>query len=307
MSPPDLPAGGRPAVYGRRVTDTPGWPPRPATDPHAAGPYAADPYAAPQAGPYATAPYATAPYATDPYATDPYATDPYPTDPYALPPSGYLPPGHAPVGWGRRPLVAVTGLSRAVVAVGAVWLLLAVVEAVTAWSAAPRFSEAAASGAEQPWTAYDTTGLLVVLVQLVGFVLTGLWLTGVRRNVDAVAPGSQRRGVVWAWLGWFVPVVSLWFPYQVVADAGRASTRATLAYGGWWATFLAFLVLQQVQANLLGGYTGDVDASLVQALPFVAAGSAALLLVAFVLWTRIVLEVSAVHARWAATQVPTPA
>ncbi|WP_380168865.1 DUF4328 domain-containing protein [Jannaschia sp. R86511] len=125
-----------------------------------------------------------------------------------------------------------------------------------------------------------------------------------RRNVDQVARTGQRRGVVWAWLGWVVPVVSLWFPYQVVSDAGRASTPRPLGYGGWWAAFLVSLLLQNAAGQVLGGPAGLVDPELVRSLPTIEAVGAVALAVAFVLWVRIVLDVSAAHDRWSAAQAP---
>lgn len=278
------------------MTDSSGWPPSVPAAP-------VDPYATPgqtAAGHGAQPPYGAQPSygAQPPYAAQPgYAAQP----PYAA-----QHPYAAPAGvGGPRPLRDVSGLGYAVVAVAGLWLLLDVLEAVTAVGAAPRFAAAAEQGLQQPLVAYDGVVLGAGVVSLVAFVLTGLWLTAVRRNVDRVAPGSQRRGVVWAWLGWFVPVVSLWFPYQVVSDAGRASTRARLPYGAWWALFLGFVVVQRVTGQMVGGVTGDVDPGLVRALPAAEAASALLLGGAFVLWARTVLAVSRAHARWAATQQPT--
>ncbi|MGJ7441973.1 DUF4328 domain-containing protein [Aquipuribacter sp. MA13-6] len=250
---------------------------------------------------------------------------PAPSDPYAPPAGDALPPGHSPApgypqapGYANAPGYAqawaapapsfrpVTTLGRAVVGVGAVWLLLALVGAFLSVPASDAFAQTALTGGAQPFLAYDGVVLLAVVAQLVALVLTALWLTAVRRNVEQVAPGSQRRGAVWTWLGWLVPVVSLWFPYQVVADAGRASTRRALAYGGWWAAFLVALGLQNVAGQLIGGFTGVVDADLVQALPVVEALGVAALATAFVLWARIVLTVSAVHARWSEAQAPVP-
>lgn len=283
------------------MSDTSGW----ATP---GSPVRPDPYATPAVPPHAAAPptpadgsdgYGSRGYAPSP-AGQPYA-QPYGQQPYAQPYGQ---------GWATpRRLGRVTGLGTAVLVVSAVWLLLDLVEALASVEAARRFSEAAEAGLPQPFVLYDGISVLVGVVQVAGLVLTGLWLLAVRRNVDQVAPGSQRRGTVWAFLGWVVPVVSLWFPYQVVSDAGRASTRRGLAYGAWWGLFLAYLASQQVALALLGGVTGgitgDVDPALVRVLPVAEAASLVLLAAAFVLWARIVVGIGRAHDRWAATQVPT--
>ncbi|MFE9251446.1 DUF4328 domain-containing protein [Streptomyces sp. NPDC007088] len=70
--------------------------------------------------------------------------------------------------------------------------------------------------------AYTVTLLLSALTFL-------LWLRQARDNADVLAPGAQRYRRVWMLLGWFVPVVSLWFPRGVVVDVWRAGARDGLA------------------------------------------------------------------------------
>lgn len=48
-----------------------------------------------------------------------------------------------------------------------------------------------------------------------------------------------RRDPVWAWLGFIVPIVNFWFPYQVAADALPAGDSARPRVGWWWACWLA--------------------------------------------------------------------
>ncbi len=61
-------------------------------------------------------------------------------------------------------------------------------------------------------------------VQLAAAVVTCLWLWQSRVLAEAVSPGrGHARSRVWVWLGWIVPVVAFWFPYQVVRDV-RAAT-----------------------------------------------------------------------------------
>jgi hypothetical protein len=42
----------------------------------------------------------------------------------------------------------------------------------------------------------------------------------------------------WAAVGWFVPVVSLWFPYQAVRDLVPVHHPARRRVGWWWACWL---------------------------------------------------------------------
>ncbi|MEV0849686.1 DUF4328 domain-containing protein [Streptomyces sp. NPDC049954] len=70
--------------------------------------------------------------------------------------------------------------------------------------------------------AYTVTLLLSVLAFL-------LWLRRARDNADVLAPGAQRYRRMWLLLGWFVPVVALWFPRGIVVDVWRAGARGGLA------------------------------------------------------------------------------
>lgn len=54
---------------------------------------------------------------------------------------------------------------------------------------------------------------------------------------------SQRRTQGWVVFGWILPVVNLWFPYQMMSDIWRASPPVRLArtapiVGCWWAAYL---------------------------------------------------------------------
>src|SRR5699024_3862858 len=55
----------------------------------------------------------------------------------------------------------------------------------------------------------------------------------------------QRRAAHWAVLGWIVPVVNLWFPFQVVADAARGVGARRPNPRPWW---IAWLVLSTITA-----------------------------------------------------------
>ncbi|WP_380162723.1 DUF4328 domain-containing protein [Kineococcus sp. R86509] len=100
------------------------------------------------------------------------------------------------------------------------------------------------------WRVYDT---ITSLAWLALFIVTGIWLTRLRRNADQLAPWfHHQRAWGWAWAGWLVPIVSLWFPFQVVRDAVTASASADTTsvaaasrppFGLWWATWLVSTIL----------------------------------------------------------------
>lgn len=126
---------------------------------------------------------------------------------------------------------------------------------------------------------------LTALTNVVAFVATGLWLLRVRAIAEQTPPNtSQRRSAYWAFLGWVVPVVNLWFPLQVVEDASRGVGSKVRTYWPWWIAWLAMIGF-----SLFGGSDGrlltEADfAGWIRAHQI----SAVLAVVAFVLWWRVV-------------------
>lgn len=88
----------------------------------------------------------------------------------------------------------------------------------------------------------------------VAMVMFLVWFYRARVNADG-HDWPQRRSLGWAFWGWFIPVVNLWFPFQMMVDIWRAglpaqarANPATLP-GIWWACCLAFFILQAVAGS----------------------------------------------------------
>ncbi|MEH3034481.1 MAG: DUF4328 domain-containing protein [Aeromicrobium erythreum] len=136
----------------------------------------------------------------------------------------------------RRPSGEPTPLGWRTAAVVAASVAVAVTQALVAALAPDPDSGLRTGGSAFDW-ASDASSLALVLA----FVATGLWLTEARRNVERLRPEvDQTRDAVWAWLGWIIPIVSLWFPYQVVRDVlrGRTGAPAPFLVKSWWVLFL---------------------------------------------------------------------
>ncbi|MHA7127897.1 DUF4328 domain-containing protein [Janibacter indicus] len=136
--------------------------------------------------------------------------------------------------------------------------------------------------------AVDLANFLVGLGGLAlaaSLVTTGWWLLGVRRVAEWAAPGHpQRRAGWWAVASWVVPIVNLWFPYQVVADASRALGSRVGSFWPWWIAWLLMGVgsVRDTSGGVLAD-AGDVD-GWVTALQV----NAVIAVVALVLWWRVV-------------------
>ena len=97
------------------------------------------------------------------------------------------------------------------------------------------------------------------------------------------------------WLGWWVPIVSLWFPYQVVRDIQEGSrsrsTRAPAGLGLWWTAWLVYIIGNRATARV--STSDDVD--VVGSLPAVESITAVALVVACVTWCRLLRTVTALQ------------
>jgi hypothetical protein len=109
-------------------------------------------------------------------------------------------------------------------------------------------------------TSDDNRQRVIGLLQFVGYFSAAVvfirWLHRAYHNVDAVAPQERRYGHGWAIGAWFVPILALWRPKQIVNDVWRAGGTdgpgALLWF--WWAAFL----LSSWAGNIaVGSYVSD--------------------------------------------------
>ena len=210
-----------------------------------------------------------------------------------------------PIGnWAARPRQN-QGLGTALLVLGALVLLGEILSAVTAPAAVRAFEAAAAEGRDpaEVLTAHDAVDFLgggMVLLPL--WIIGSLWLSRARENAMLIAPDRVRRSAVWAWLGWWVPVVSLWFPKQIIDDSWRiTSSVAAVGPRGryrdtslWWVLWIAYNVAGNVYENrvVLDGIMGNdipVHQGVVPALEIVAA---VLGVLAFATWVPVVRGLS---------------
>lgn len=214
----------------------------------------------------------------------------FPTHPAPQHTGGYPPPAAA---WGQVPPRPVApGLGTASVVLAALVALGVVVQFLVSVPAVSTLQALVAG--EQVSTgvldAYDNLSTLVVVLEIAAAVVTIVWLWKSRTFAETVSPGwPHARSRVWVWLGWFVPVVAFWFPYQVVRDVRAATLRVQgQGPGGWWAAWLVFGFATNASARLLGSDSPDVWV----ALPVFDGVAAAAVVVAALLWAKIVREVS---------------
>jgi hypothetical protein len=108
--------------------------------------------------------------------------------------------------------------------------------------------------------------VLAGLALLAGWVTGSMWLYQARKNAQGFNPHAPFvRAAGWAWGGWVCPVVSLWFPFQVVRDTHKAVSPASTSplIGWWWALFLIMTIGDRVSGRVTANATAE-DASGVQ-------------------------------------------
>jgi len=135
------------------------------------------------------------------------------------------------------------------------------------------------------------TRLVLFGVTAVAFII---WLHRARINVRAFGRRSFRYPRIWAIIGFFIPILNLFRPYQVVSEVWRASdpraidtpvawmsmpvSRYVLA---WWITLLASVFLETLATGIVThtGFTIDdlLAARIVGVLVGITSASSAVL------------------------------
>jgi hypothetical protein len=94
------------------------------------------------------------------------------------------------------------------------------------------------------------------------------------------------------WLGWWVPIVSVWFPFQVVRDVLRGSRLpGSAVVGFWWAAWLTLAVTSTVVQVLMPD-SGFPDSDLLAAWPWAETVHTVVMVTGLLLWLRIVRDVN---------------
>lgn len=231
------------------------------------------------------------PWGAQPYA--PWGQQPYPgSHPWPTPHrgAGYWDPSQQ--FRSAKPLAVAAAVLAGLVA------LLETAEAIMAWPAARTLQNAAAQGVaawNAPLTPYDAVVFPLSATALASWLVTALWLMRARRNAQLLSPcATHTRSTVWVWLGWWVPVVAWWFPFQVVRDIRRATVderhRTSTVVGWWWALWLLYTVTTQVGAQIVTSTEPNPD--LVGALGAVESANAMLAVAALLLWVRIIVQIT---------------
>ncbi|WP_181696515.1 DUF4328 domain-containing protein [Nocardia sp. GTS18] len=220
---------------------------------------------------------------------------------------------------------AVRGLGTAVVALIAVILVLETAGVAVRWlgyrSVSGRY-EGTVSSAEYN-AARDIMmplevgmWLLSVLLMFITWIILVVWMLRSRNNAQLVSPAQHHLSAPWAFWGWVVPVVSLWFPPLFLHDIARASNpeqRGTPLVPLWWIAWLAaWLTFWTGSVLTAAGISEDHDtiqplrdAEVDSLFTFSLLRTFATLLfiTAGILLSTTVLKITRTQSRWAPTHL----
>jgi len=116
----------------------------------------------------------------------------------------------------------------------------------------------------------DTLRQIVVIVNLIIFILAIIffimWFRRAYYNLHELPWHNARYTEGWAAGSWFVPVINLWWPYQIMVDIWRGTQNAlkerlgepqpTTIIGWWWALRLTSSFVSQISARITGDAKG---------------------------------------------------
>jgi len=164
-------------------------------------------------------------------------------------PAGFQapPPGAAPTVWLRSPVglgwaaAAMLALAAAVdvFALGADFLMYD----VTGDLGAGGLGDDVLDRADLADTLTSVAASAQSVVLLACAVVYVIWFWRVRVNAEVFAPGGHDKARGWVIAGWFVPIVSLWYPRRIMVDIWDASSpgerpRGHALVNVWWTLWL---------------------------------------------------------------------
>ncbi|MEV1203067.1 DUF4328 domain-containing protein [Microbispora rosea] len=107
---------------------------------------------------------------------------------------------------------------------------------------------------------YAMSGPVETVAYYATAVMFLIWLFRARANAETLSPWPHRRARPWLIFGWFAPIVSFWFPKQIVDDIWTSSRPGAIQETGSlaaarrsglvWAWWLAWWVTSFVTRGL---------------------------------------------------------
>jgi hypothetical protein len=182
---------------------------------------------------------------------------------------------------GRQVIAASSSL------LAGVWIV-----ALSAIPSAQSYRDQLASGVEASKivTAYDAMTVIVPITMIGAWIISSRWLRQLHDAATASSPIAIRRNRTWVFWSWIVPVVSLWYPKNLIEDLLKAngSDEAKSLIGRdtmtWWLTWVGFALINNISIVADFGAPSDY----VPIRPELEIAAACLLTGSYLVWIRII-------------------
>jgi len=128
--------------------------------------------------------------------------------------------------------------------------------------------------------------ILYFVTLIICMIVFLMWLYRARSNLPALGVADARWSPGWAIAWWFIPIMSLFRPYQLVKETWQASDPESLpgwrrepppaVFGWWWGLFLVYSFFGNATDSTPSGAAPSFDAAALVdlAVLIVAIGSA---------------------------------
>ena len=139
-------------------------------------------------------------------------------------------------------------------------------------------------------TAYDAMTVIIPITMISSWVITSLWLKQLHICATEVDPAAIRLKRPWVFWSWIVPVVSLWFPKNLIDDLlkTKGSEEAKKLIGKdsmtWWLTWIGYALVN----NFSTVAAFDAPSDYVPIRPEIEIAAACLMTGSYLVWIRIV-------------------
>lgn len=139
--------------------------------------------------------------------------------------------------------------------------------------------------------AQGMSGLLYFAALVLTIVAFCLWVHRVYRNLPALGAVGLKYSPRWAVGGWFVPILNIWRPYQVMREIWRNTAPAGQGWDLlkiWWGLWLISNYVDNFvfRNSFTGGSPSEGLDALTQVLDAIAAGLAILVVRRLSVWQR---------------------
>jgi hypothetical protein len=154
-----------------------------------------------------------------------------------------------------------------------------------------------------------TMGLVELLAMIAAAVFFIRWFNGLHRSLDDIRPGVRRHATWWSIGGWFIPIMNLFRPKQILDDMIRCSDRDALTQPWWAPTWWGLWLIGSFGGNIAGRAFFNADTlDALHSATIVDAVSSAILaaggVVAIVLVRELTSAIESTRAGAATTAAP---